>query len=161
MQKQPMTIKFLASRSTRAVSLVFERMPMTWWSLYNASTLVCSGNWDRSVTPPYLLDQLILWQRLLHGCDLQSLTPAFIQEWFPSLYRTLTDWNAIHAPSGGSIEPFDAHFQLFHDFPVFLSILYILSLSIDLCCFNRFHAFRTELKKHTRLLQLRCFIEQP
>jgi hypothetical protein len=32
-QKQPMTIRFFASLRTRAVSCVFERMPMTWTSL--------------------------------------------------------------------------------------------------------------------------------
>lgn len=69
------------------------------------------------VAPTPLSPALI--QFFLHGCDLHSLTPAFIQEWFPSLHRTLIDWNEI--PSGDSIqvEVFDAHFQLFHDFPVF------------------------------------------
>jgi hypothetical protein len=34
MQKHPTTIRFLASRRTFAVSLVFDRIPMTWTSLY-------------------------------------------------------------------------------------------------------------------------------
>jgi hypothetical protein len=33
MQKQPMTMRFLASLRTRAESLVLERIPMTWTSL--------------------------------------------------------------------------------------------------------------------------------
>ena len=59
-----------------------------------------------------------LVQFLLHGCDLQSLTPSFIQEWFPSLHRTLMGWNT--ASHRESIDAFDSHFQLFHDFPVFI-----------------------------------------
>ena len=73
------------------------------------------------VAPTPLSPALI--QFLLHGCDLHSLTPAFIQEWFPTLYRTLTDWNAIRTPNGDNIEVFDTHFQLFHNFPVFLFFL--------------------------------------
>ena len=71
------------------------------------------------VAPTPLSPALI--QFLLNGCDLHSLTPAFIQEWFPSLHRTLVDWNAIGSSSEDNIEGFDSHFQLFHDFPVFLS----------------------------------------
>ena len=75
------------------------------------------------VAPTPLSPALI--QFLLHGCDICSLTPAFIQEWFPSLYRTLMDWNAIGASD--NIEGFDGHFQLFHDFPVkFDSILFMI-----------------------------------
>lgn len=33
MQKQPITMRFFASRRTRAVSLDLERMPITWTSL--------------------------------------------------------------------------------------------------------------------------------
>jgi hypothetical protein len=34
MQKQPITMRFLADSRTRAVSLVLERMPITWTSLW-------------------------------------------------------------------------------------------------------------------------------
>lgn len=34
MQKQPITVRFFAELRTRAVSLVLERMPMTWTSLW-------------------------------------------------------------------------------------------------------------------------------
>lgn len=78
------------------------------------------------VAPTPLSPALI--QFFLHGCDLHSLTPAFIQEWFPSLYRTLMDWNAISSSSGDSIEVFDAHFQLFHDFPVFQPFLFMITI---------------------------------
>lgn len=82
------------------------------------------------VAPTPLSPALV--QFLLHGCDLHSLTPAFIQEWFPSLYRTLIDWSAIQTSNGDSIEHFDAHFQLFHDFPVFL--LSPIHISYSLMC---------------------------
>ncbi len=70
------------------------------------------------VAPSPLSPALV--QFLLNGCDLNSLTQAFIQEWFPSLHRTLMDWNAIsgRTSSGDSLDAFDAHFQLYHDFPV-------------------------------------------
>lgn len=45
MQKQPMTMRFLASFSTRAVSLVFDRMPMTFTSLFDSKVKkVCEHN---------------------------------------------------------------------------------------------------------------------
>lgn len=70
-----------------------------------------------------------LLQFLLHGCDFHSLTPDFIQEWLPDLYKTLTDWNRLD--SLGDVENFDPHFQIFHDFPVgFYFFLYPAILSI-------------------------------
>lgn len=76
------------------------------------------------VAPTPLSPALI--QFLLHECDIHSMTPAFIQEWFPSLYRTLMDWNALNASD--NIEAFDGHFQLFHDFPVCLFLLFMISI---------------------------------
>ncbi len=108
------------------------------------------------VAPTPLSPALI--QFLLHGCDLQSLTQPFVQEWFPSLYRTLTDWNSVITSSGDSIDAFDSHFQLFHDFPVYF---FNFCNSHCLNCFDRLLAFKTELRRRTRLLQLKCFIEQP
>ncbi len=82
------------------------------------------------VAPSPLSPALV--QFLLHECDLNSLTQAFIQEWFPSLHRTLTDWNAAASRTSGgdSIDAFDAHFQLYHDFPVCFYFLIFANLII-------------------------------
>ncbi len=109
------------------------------------------------VAPTPLSPALV--QFLLHGCDLQSLTPSFIQEWFPNLHQTLTDWNTIS--SGDSIDVFDAHFQLYHDFPVFFKIHFTLRSLLFNSYLDRFLAFKTEQGKHTGLWQLKCCIERP
>ncbi len=67
---------------------------------------------------------------LLHGCDLHSLTPSFVQEWFPNLHQTLVDWKSIDISSGDSIDVFDAHFQLYHDFSVIFFIKKIVGITI-------------------------------
>jgi len=95
---------------------------------------------------------------LLHDCNFHSLTPNFIQEWFPSLYRTLTDWNNIDASM--DIETFDSHFQLFHDF----SVCIYFSLYCHICTdsrISRYRAFKIAQKIFTKPSQLKCSIEQP
>jgi len=94
----------------------------------------------------------------LHDCDFHSLTPNFVQEWFPSLYRTLTNWNDIDASK--DIEIFDSHFQLFHDFPV----CFYFSCYCQLCTdfrISRYHAFKIEQKNFTRPSLPKCSIERP
>lgn len=111
------------------------------------------------VAPTPLSPALV--QFLLQGCDLQSLTPAFLQEWFPSLYLTLKDWISIGVSGEDSIDLFDSHFQLFHDFPV-LQLPYSCFLCYSLRAFlNRFRASKTAMRKLMTLLQRRCCIGQP
>jgi hypothetical protein len=64
-QKQPITERFLADERTRAFSLVLERMPITWTSLFCAEWLAlvahtCADPEYRSVCLLDLLNQLIL-----------------------------------------------------------------------------------------------------
>ena len=74
MQKQPMTIKFLASRKTRAVSCVLERMPITWTSLaLGVSRCSTVGTRFQGNTTPYPLDQLVLRQGGFQKVDLIPL----------------------------------------------------------------------------------------
>jgi len=56
-------------------------------------------------------------QFLLHDCDLNSLTPAFVSEWYPELYRTLQAWIAL-GPANDDLSPFRSHFASYHDVDV-------------------------------------------
>lgn len=55
-------------------------------------------------------------QYIIHGCDLASLHPAFVGEWYPELKRTISDW--IAAGPDGDITAFQSHFAIYHDMQV-------------------------------------------
>lgn len=57
-----------------------------------------------------------LFQFVFHGCNLNSLTPEFLGEWYPELRLLLSDWIAM-GPTG-DLGPFRAHFSTYHDLQV-------------------------------------------
>lgn len=62
MQKQPTTMRFLASARTRAVSLVLERMPRTLTSLTRRELVLVLMGEEVVQAIPYFLDKLVFRQ---------------------------------------------------------------------------------------------------
>ncbi|KAJ7254011.1 hypothetical protein B0H12DRAFT_1017236, partial [Mycena haematopus] len=54
-----------------------------------------------------------LIQFVANKCNLQSLTRAFVGEWFPELKTLLESWIAM-GPTG-DVGPFQSHFAIYHD----------------------------------------------
>ncbi|KAJ7166343.1 hypothetical protein C8R43DRAFT_1162799 [Mycena crocata] len=57
-----------------------------------------------------------LFQFVLHGCRLESVTPEFLSEWYPELRQLLQSWLSM-GPTG-DLAPFRGHFSTYHDLQI-------------------------------------------
>lgn len=73
-QKHPMTIRFLASLRTLSLSLVFDRIPITWTSLIGNEVRDGHQSWRNNCNClPDLFNKLVLWKGGLQGFHLVAL----------------------------------------------------------------------------------------
>ncbi len=58
----------------------------------------------------------LIFHFIINNCDFNCLHQGLVQEWHPTLYSHLKSW--VDTGSGGSLEPFRAHFASYHDMDV-------------------------------------------
>lgn len=105
---------------------------------------------------PSPLDPCIL-QYAVHGKNIHSLHPALVGEWHPETRAKVLQW--LHIGSGGDITPFRNHLAAYNALevsPVYHCKLFVYIFDCT-CCF-RYHRSRFEMREHTRLSLLICYI---
>lgn len=96
-----------ASGSTRHVS----EARLLNMSVYGATVAICLL---RGISPKPLSPVLLFY--IIHGCDLNSIDPAILGEWCPSLKATISEW--VQIGPQGDVTPFQGHFSSYHNYQV-------------------------------------------